>query len=103
MTSKPVSGLARAALGGALVCVIFLCSFAALSPVLHKALHPDAQAADHSCQLGLWAKDQFLTPSVPSAQPPIVLTIFLAQASVQVFSSLLVSSAFPTRGPPSIS
>ena len=103
MTSRPPAGLARSVFGGLLVCVILLCSFAGINPVLHKAFHPDAQSADHVCQLGLWGKDQFLPAPAPAPQPVISQAVWLPPIPAQIFSSLFDSLAFPTRGPPVLS
>jgi hypothetical protein len=103
MRSKPVAGLARAALGGMLACALLLCSFASFSPVLHKALHPDAQSADHICQLGLWGKNQFLATTSVSPQPLVVEAFSLPPLPTQILSCLFDSLASPTRGPPRLS
>ncbi|HUR47242.1 MAG TPA: hypothetical protein VMZ27_15280 [Candidatus Saccharimonadales bacterium] len=103
MTSKPLAGLARAGFSGLLICIVLLCSFATTDPILHKALHPDAQSADHICQLGLWGKDQFLPAPAPSPQLPLAQEAFLPPIPVQTFSSLFDSLSFPTRGPPALS
>ncbi|MDB6035742.1 MAG: hypothetical protein JWM16_6080 [Verrucomicrobiales bacterium] len=104
MNCKRIPCFARAVFGGALACMILLCSFAAFSPSLHEVMHADAKAADHFCHLALWGKGDLLAAAPPPALPPLLLhEILLPPSEAQSFFSIFDSLSFPTRGPPVLS
>jgi hypothetical protein len=104
MNCKRRPSLARAVFGGALACIILLCSFAAFSPSLHEVMHADAKAADHFCHLALWGKGVLLAAAPPPAFLPVVVQEILLPSpeARSFFSNFDFFDASP-RGPPVLS
>lgn len=93
--------VAKSALAGFLVALVFGYSALAASPSLHELLHHDAGSAEHNCFVTFFAKSQ-ITPAASLQSLAIIVMLFggvalLADTFVPASTDYCFSSS---RAPP---
>jgi hypothetical protein len=103
MSRPPASGqIAKAASALLLSALIVFISLLGVSPELHKWLHADADAADHSCAVTLFAKGQVDAVTVlPLVAGLMMLLGFVALLSETFLYPLANYRYSRSRAPPS--
>jgi hypothetical protein len=94
---------AKPALSGLLVALVLLLNALAAAPALHELIHKDADRADHSCAITLFAHGQVDSAScdVPVAVPTAGIETTLSLISS--VPSTAIENLPPGRGPPAFS
>jgi hypothetical protein len=86
------------------VTLIFLAATVALTPALHKQLHPDSKASAHFCLVCLLVKGHITTANVASTCLAAVLIWFGASVCAGTFPFASFDYRLsPSRAPPSVS
>ena len=100
-TTRKVRGVLKNAGAGLLLFLWLLTTAMAVSPVLHRLIHVDADGADHQCAVTALHQGKFHSdvPIVTSRVP--VSPVFAAPASfVSVLRSTIPYLLVPGRAPP---
>lgn len=93
--------LHRQILAGASVALLLLLSVLAASPVLHRALHADADHDSHECAVVLFASGVTLALGVFAiAAPAVVWRVEPAAVLAELFLASPRYLRQPERGPP---
>ena len=92
----------KPALSGLLVALVLLLNALAAAPALHELIHPDADQADHSCAITLFAHGQVDSASVD-------VPVALPAAGIETVPSIIFSvpgttieNLPPGRAPPAV-
>jgi hypothetical protein len=93
--------IARPASGFVLTALVLFLSFVGASPQLHRLIHPDADSAEHSCAITLFAHGQVAAANVSVAI--VVLAVLFGGVALLAETLLLPLADYhysPSRAPP---
>ncbi|HKQ39930.1 MAG TPA: hypothetical protein VJ063_17765 [Verrucomicrobiae bacterium] len=94
--------LAFKAISGGVAALWLMVAVVGASPQLHRALHEDSTAPDHSCVIERISQGSLLF----SPAPPVVISVYRAIVASFEFDFIILPSRddriAPSRGPPAL-